>query len=103
MVDVEPTDDIQRGYPLVNVGRHEPGLALREDGISGEDDTLLRDIDRHLTGGMARGVDQWEGVLADAQIQVPAEHQLALRGIRVVLGPLREQGRAVRIVCRYGL
>ena len=36
----------------VDVGRHQPGLALAEDGVAGEDDPLLGHVDRQLAGGV---------------------------------------------------
>src|SRR3990172_1140315 len=77
-VHVERPDPVQVLEPLGDVGGHEPRLAAGEDGVPGEDEALLRDVDGELAGGVAGGMEAVEGVVADVEGEVAGEHDRAL-------------------------
>src|SRR5829696_5436279 len=82
-VDVEARDQVEGAHPSVDVRRHEPGLALGEDGVAGEHDALVGHVDGDLAGGVPGRVEQVERLLADLHLQVTGEDEVT--GVRVLV------------------
>src|SRR5579884_1786065 len=80
-LDVERPDLLQSLQPLPRVAFLQPGSALVENVVAGEDDALLGHVHRGLRRGVAGVVDDVEGMVADMQHETVGEsHARSVRG-----------------------
>src|SRR4029079_18055013 len=87
--------------PLVDVRGHQPRLAAAEDRVAGEDDPLLRHVDRELARRMAGRPDAVERVVADPELQeVAGEDDRASGQVGVVVVAVGQDRGAVGVVGR---